>query len=91
MWPTLGLFGPCYLLLTFIRKYSPFSKYLKLHNGAVYEDDDPMAERKPNLRKRDRKSTVARSNAQKQAEELATVAALENMQDDDGTPRKKVG
>jgi hypothetical protein len=77
-------------VLTYSRKFSPFSKYLKLHNGALLADDDPMAERKPVLCKRDRKSTVARHNAQKQAEEIATAAVLEELRDEDCTPRKKV-
>jgi hypothetical protein len=86
----LGPPGPQRHLLTLGSRYSPFNKHLKLHNGAIKDDEDPEGEYKPKIRKRDRKSMVARDKAMGRAEELAVTKALEEMVDDDGTPRKKV-
>jgi hypothetical protein len=72
------------------RKYVPYSKFLTLHNGALKEDEDACAERKPSFRKRDRTSVYARNAAGKRAEERAVEEELKDMVSEDGTPRKKV-
>jgi hypothetical protein len=64
--------------------------YLKLHNGALKEEEDANAERRPSYRKRDRKSVYARNAAGKRAEEQAVEEELKDMVTKSGTPRKKV-
>jgi hypothetical protein len=75
-------------LLTPYRKYIPYSKCLKLHNGALKEEEDACAERMPSYRRRDRKSVYARNAAGKRAEEWAVEEELKDMVSEDGTPRK---
>jgi hypothetical protein len=77
-------------LLTPYRKYIPYSKCLKLHNGALKEEEDACAERTPSYRRRDRKSVYARNAAGKRAEEWAVEEELKDMVSEDGTPRKRV-
>jgi hypothetical protein len=72
------------------RKYVPYSVCLKLHNGALKEEEDANAERRPSYRKRDRKSVYARNAAGKRAEEQAVEEELKDMVTEGGTPRKKV-
>jgi hypothetical protein len=72
------------------RKYVPYSVCLKLHNGALKEEEDANAERRPSYRKRNRKSVYARNAAGKRAEEQAVEEELKDMVTEGGTPRKKV-
>jgi hypothetical protein len=72
------------------RKYVPYSVCLKLPNGALKEEEDANAERRPSYRKRNRKSVYARNAAGKRAEEQAVVEELKDMVTESGTPRKKV-
>jgi hypothetical protein len=64
--------------------------YLKLHNGALKEEEEANAERQLSYHKRDRKSVYARNTAGKRAEEQAVEEELKDIVTKSSTPRKKV-